>query len=79
LEVAEVGLRPLGYEQKEPMAAWDGWRVWITPDVNVPDALLAAQLDDRLVIFAGPECRSTRHRACLCSSRSLVESVRTLG
>jgi NAD-dependent SIR2 family protein deacetylase len=53
LEVAVVGLRPLGYEQKEPTAAWDGWRVWITPDVNVPDALLTAQRDDRLVIFAG--------------------------
>ena len=27
--------------------------MWITPDVNVPDALLAAQRDNRLVIFAG--------------------------
>jgi hypothetical protein len=36
-----------------PMTAWDAGRVWITPDVNVPDALLAAQRDDRLVIFAG--------------------------
>jgi hypothetical protein len=27
--------------------------VWITADVNVPDALLAAQREDRLVIFAG--------------------------
>ena len=27
--------------------------MWITPDVNVPDALLAAQQDNRLVIFAG--------------------------
>ena len=53
LEVAVVGLRPPGYEQNEPTATWDDSRVWITPDVNVPDALLAAQRDDRLVIFAG--------------------------